>query len=205
MGLGRGIRTLFRLAVVAGVVAPALSLASNGGIMSSIETRTYEVEGTTASGLVRYMDTHPAQGDHGAALASIHPDYQMSLTTRQSGDICVPAIVGVHVDFELTLPEAASPGQMSGRTRSAWNGFLAFARAHEAHHKASYIACATAFVTQARRQSASECFALEATLRGMLAQMKRDCEAKQVPFDRAQARALVNLRLFATARYQRPY
>jgi len=148
------------------------------------------------------MDTHALQGDHGAAYANIHPDYQLSLTTTQRGGLCVPASVRIHIDFELTLPVAANPGRMSGRTRAAWNGFAAFARGHEMHHKASYIACATALVAQARRQSASECFALESAIRGMLAQMKRDCEAKQVAFDRAQARVVPNLKLFTMARYQ---
>lgn len=176
--------------------------AAGGGVTTSTDLRTYPVEGTTALALLRYMDTHPVQGDHGAAYASIHPDYQLSLVTTQRGGMCVPQSVSVNVAFTETVPEAASRGAMNGRTRAAWDSFAAFARAHEAHHKASYIACATAFVVQAKRQSADECFALESSIRGMLAQMKRDCEAKQVPFDRAQARVLVNLRLFTAAQYQ---
>jgi len=176
--------------------------AAGGGVTSSTDLRSYAVGGTTALGLVRAMDTHPLQGDHGAAYANIHPDYQLSLATRQRGGLCVPSSVSVHVDFDLTLPVAANPGGMSARTRAAWDGFTAFARAHEMHHKVSYIGCATAFVTQARRHSASECFALQSTIRGMLAEMKRDCEAKQVPFDREQARVVANLRLFNMARVQ---
>lgn len=179
---------------------PCAGAADGGGVTSSTNTRNFRVEGSTATALVRFMNGHPLQGDHGAAYASIHPNYELMLTTRREGAMCVPARVVVHVDFELTLPVAASPGAMSKRTRSAWAGFAAFARAHENHHKASYLGCARAFVGEARRRAASQCFALEADLRGRLATMKRACEAKQAPFDRAQAQILPRLALFAMAR-----
>jgi len=185
-----------------GLVALAtvvLALPAAAGVTSSTEQHSFVVEGTTASGLVRFMNGHAVDGDHGHAYASIHPDYQLSLTTRESGGICRAARVDVHVEFQLTLPVADTSG-MSRRVRGAWGGFAAFARAHENHHKSSYLGCAQNFVVQARRQSAPSCTELEGDLDQMLYAMKRACEVKQRPFDQSQARVLRNLSLFVLAR-----
>jgi len=184
-------------------LAVALALmasAAMGGVTSSTDQHDFLVEGTTAASLVRFMNGHALSGDHGHAYASIHPDYQLTLATHDAGGICRPSGVDVHVQFDLTLPVAASPGAMSHRTRAAWSSFTAFARAHENHHRASYLGCASAFVAQARRQSGPSCLALQDEIRRMLYDMKRSCEVKQRPFDQSQARVLRNLALFALAR-----
>ncbi len=192
-------RSIVRLAAVGAVFIPVLTLAAGGAVTSSTTEHDFVVDGTTPSAIVHYMDSHAVSGDHGHAYANIHPNYQLSLTTHQAGDMCVPSDVDVHVDFDLTLPVAADVAGMSGRTRWAWNDFAAFARAHEGHHKASYLACAAAFVAQARRQSAAECFALEENIRQMLYEMKQNCEAAQAPFDRAQRWPLVHQPLLEMA------
>lgn len=171
-----------------------------GGVTSSTDQHSFVVEGATAASLVRFMNGHALPGDQGHAYASIHPDYQLTLATHESGGICRPSRVDVYVRFDLTLPVAASPGAMSRRTRSAWNGFAAFARAHENHHRASYLGCAATFLAQARRQSAPSCFALQEEIRQLLYDMKRACEVRQRPFDQSQARVLRNLALFSMAR-----
>ena len=180
-------------------LAAAASVAI-AGVTSSISQQSFVVEGTTASGVVRFMNGNAFDGDHGHAYASIHPDYGMSVTTRERGGICRPAQVNVHVDFEMTLPVAADVSRMSGRVRGAWNNFAAFARAHENHHRFSYLGCAQSFVVQAQRQSAPSCIELEGDLDQMLYAMKRECEVRQRPFDQSQARTLRNLSLFALAR-----
>lgn len=182
-----------------GAASAVLSLPAVAGVTASTDQRNFVVEGTTASGLVRFLNGHAFEGDHGRAYASVHPDYQLSLTTRESGGMCRPARLDVRVNFDLTLPVANISG-MSGRVRSAWNNFVAFARAHENHHRLSYLGCAQSFVVQARRQSAPSCFELESDLDQMLYAMKRSCEAKQRPFDQSQARVLRNLSLFVLAR-----
>jgi predicted secreted Zn-dependent protease len=178
-------------------VLPALA-----AVTSSTDQHSFIVEGSTAGGLVRFLNGHAFEGDHGRAYASVHPDYQMSVTTRESGGICRPARVDVHIDFDLTLP-VADTSRMSGRVRGAWNGFAAFARAHEKHHKQSYLGCAQSFVAKARRQAAPSCVELESDLDQMLYAMKRACEAKQRPFDQSQARVLRYLGLFVLARSER--
>ncbi len=193
------VTSLLRLAL-AGAVCVVLSPAAFAGVTSSTDQRSFVVEGTTAVGLVRFMNGHALEGDHGHAYASIHPDYQLSMTTHDSGEMCRPALVDVHVDFDLTLPVAADADGMSRNTRSAWNNFAAFARVHENHHKMSYLGCASAFVVQARQQTAPSCDEVSMEVRQMLYDMKRDCEVKQRPFDQSQSRILRNLRLFALAR-----
>lgn len=193
------VTSLLRLAM-AGAVLTIFSASALGGVTSSISQQSFVVQGTTATGVVRFMNGHAFEGDHGHAYASIHPDYQLSMTTRESGGMCRPAQVNVNVEFDLTLPVAADINGMSGRVRGAWNYFTAFARAHENHHRASYLGCAQGFVVQARQQSAPSCTELEGDVDQMLYAMKRACEVKQIPFDQSQARILRNLSLFALAR-----
>lgn len=190
------------MALASVVFATLLASPMAAGVTTSISYRDYVVEGTTAAGLVTFMNRNPLQGDHGHAYASIHPNYNLMVATRETGGMC-RASVSVNLNFALTPPRAASPGGMGKSTRSAWNGFVNFARGHEEHHRASYTACTKAFVARAERQSAGQCLVLSSQIREMFADMKRDCEAKQRAFDRSQARVLPGLSLFAMARYQR--
>jgi predicted secreted Zn-dependent protease len=165
------------------------------GVTSSIDRRDYAVYGSTTVALVTYMNRHPIQGDHGHAYASIHPTFKLDLKTSQTGGMC-KAQVNVNIRFTLTLPTASTSG-MTKSARKAWLGFVAFAKAHEEHHRQSYIGCAKDFVTAAERKSAGQCVALTSDIKTMFKKMQTDCEAKQRDFDRAQARVLRNLSLFS--------
>ena len=171
------------------------------GVTSSIVNRDYQVSGTTASGLVRFMNGNPLRGDNGNAYASIHPNYRLDVSTREKAGVC-RAEVDIDIRFTLTLPKA-STAAMSRSTRSAWNNFVSFAKRHEEHHRQSYVGCARAFVARAERLSEKQCFALSAEIRRQFSQMKRDCEAKQREFDRSQIYALARLSLFSMAQHQR--
>lgn len=203
MPLGDFVSSRICRATVAAALVCVSSIAS-AGVTSRTNQYKFLVEGTTAAGLVRYMNGHAISGDHGSAYANIRPTYDLSLKTKQSGGgMCRPAQVNVHVTFDLTLPVAASPGAMGKSTRRAWNAFVGFAAVHENHHKASYLGCAKAFVAQALRQTAPSCFSLQSELDQMLREMERSCEAKQRPFDQSQARVLPRLSLFSMAGYRR--
>lgn len=153
-------------------------------------TNAYPVQGTTAKQIVRHMQSHPIRGDHGSAFANIRPRYTLSVKTAEKGGICRAADVDVHIHFTLTVPEASQRSRMSGQVRSAWDSFSRFIRNHEEHHRQSYIGCAKAFVREARRETAPSCFAVEREIRRMFETAKRDCEAKQVAWDRGQKGAL---------------
>jgi predicted secreted Zn-dependent protease len=195
---GRYVGAMLRLGIACVLSVVAWLGPAVAGVSFSIDNRTFYVSGTTPTSLVRYMNSHAIQGDHGNAYASIHPNYRLGLSTKQAGGIC-RADVDIDLHFTLTLPKANTSG-MSRSTRSAWNSFVSFARAHEEHHRLSYIACAKAFVAKAERMTDKQCFSLNADIRKMFAQMKRDCESKQRPFDAAQARVLAGSSLFAMAR-----
>lgn len=198
-GTGRGLQLFLRLAMASAAWVVLFLAPSWAEVTWRVVERSNVVEGKTAKALVSSMNRNPVRGDHGAAYASIHPDYSLSISTEQKGGMC-RASVNVAIRFHLTLPKAASPGAMSGRTRSAWNGFVNFARNHEEHHRVSYVACATAFVKSAERLSNKQCFALSSEIRSKFLAMKRDCEVKQQSFDRSQAQTLPRLALFSQAR-----
>ncbi|MBI4922069.1 MAG: DUF922 domain-containing protein [Devosia nanyangense] len=202
MGLSRRVDLLLRLALTGAVAVVLCSATSRAGVTTSLYQQDHVVTGSTAAQLVRSMNASPVRGDHGNAYASIHPNYTLSVETRERGGIC-RASVDVAIHFRLTLPKAANTGRMGRSTRSAWNGFVNFARNHEAHHRVSYTECARSFVVRAERMGDRQCFALSSDIRQMFAKMKRDCEAKQLAFDRSQARVLPGLSLFAMARHQR--
>lgn len=174
-------------AVILGCLWEAPSLAQ---VTTSTTTKTYPVPGTTAKAVIRYMQGHPIRGDNGSAFANIRPRYTLSVKTAEKGAICRATDVDVKIHFTLTLPQATGRASMSSRDRKSWDSFAAFIRNHEDHHRRSYTSCAKSFVQQARRESASSCFAVESSIRRLFDQMKRDCEAKQVAWDRTQKGAL---------------
>lgn len=170
------------------------------GMQVSNLLKSYEVPGTTAKSLVRFMVLNPFQGDHGEAWASIHPNYSLSIPTKQQGAVCRAPDVNLRIEFVMTLPRAVDRVSMSARTRAAWDIFAEFARRHEKYHQAVYEAFARDFASKASRMTATSCFALKLEIQQQYEQMKRDCESRQQAFDRLQARILTNLMLFKLAR-----
>lgn len=200
MWRGNSPRRLWRVVIAVTVGALAI-LPAAAGVRTTSVTRAYVVPGTTAKAVVTYMQRHPFPGDSGGAFANIRPSYSLSVETRPQGGICRASKVDLAVRFVITLPEARDYSRMSPGTQRAWRGFAAFAQRHEEAHRLSYIGCAERFVAQARRQTAKSCRALESTVRRMLQQARRDCEAKQAAFDRRQPNAVRALALFNMAGY----
>lgn len=195
----RRVNSLLRLAF-ASVLALAFSGVATGGVTSSIDQHDFEVWGSTPRELVTYMNNHAFEGDSGRAYANMHPTYSLSLTTKESGGVCRPESVDVHIQLRLTLP-AADTSQMTPRTRPLWNNFVAFARMHEFHHRTTYLSCAQEFVQRERSSSAPSCWALTEEMNQALQQMGHQCEAREQPYERSQARILMGLGLFRAAGY----
>jgi predicted secreted Zn-dependent protease len=188
-----------------GLVAAAAGLLwvaqVEAGVISSTQIEPYRVGGTTADGLVSYMRIHPYQGDHGDAVAHIRPSYSLSIATKDSGGACKASSVNLNVRFLLTLPQATNASAMSPATRGAWSTFVAFARRHEETHRSIYLQCAGDFVAKAMRLTASSCLALKSNIGSLLETEKRACDLRQNAFDRQQYRSVLNLNLFALAKY----
>jgi predicted secreted Zn-dependent protease len=199
--LGLSVRSWVRVALVGAVLAFAATAAS-AQVTVTVNKRDHIVQGTTASALVRSMNSNPVRGDHGNAYASIHPNFNLSVKTKERGGQC-RADVSIKLRFDLTLPKAASPGKMNSRTRNAWNSFANYARNHEAWHQSSYTSCAKSFVSRAERMSDKQCLALQSDIRTAFNQMKRDCEARQLEYDRGQRSVVARMNLFSMARAQR--
>jgi predicted secreted Zn-dependent protease len=196
-----------RRARVAVATLTALALLSEplgveAGVTTSTTYRDYRVSGSTPSGLVTYMRSHPFPGDRGAAVANIRPSYSLSVSTKTSGGICRASSVNLKVNFVMTLPKATT--SLSGGTRSSWNNFVAFARRHEETHRSIYIGCARNFVAKAQRLTAGSCFTLQSRIRAMLDAERRACDRKHAAFDRRDAGRIFGLGLFAQARKGRP-
>lgn len=200
-GLGLSVRFWLRAALLGAALA-AFAPVATAQVTVTVNKRDHLVQGTTASALVRSMNSNPIRGDHGSAYASIHPNFNLSVKTKEKGGMC-RADVSMKLRLDLTLPKAASPGKMSSRTRSAWNSFAGYARNHEAWHQSSYTSCAKRFVSSASRMSGKQCIALQSDIRTAFNKMKRDCEARQLEYDRGQRSVVARMTLFSMARMQR--
>lgn len=199
--LGLRVRVWLRVALLGATLAVFCS-AAHAQVTVTVNKREHVVSGTTASALVRSMNSNPIHGDHGSAYASIHPNYNLSVRTKERGGMC-KADVSIRLRLDLTLPKAASPAKMSSRTRSAWNGFANYARSHEAWHQSSYTGCARSFVGWAERMSDKQCISLQSDIRTAFSTMKRDCEARQLDYDRGQRSVVARMALFSMARMGR--
>lgn len=201
LGFGLCVRSWLR-AALSGAVTLALCATAVAEVTVTVNKRDHVVQGTTAAGLVRSLNGNPIRGDHGSAYASIHPTFNLSVKTKERGGLC-RAEVGIRLHFDLILPRAASPGAMSSSTRSAWNSFVTYARNHEAWHQSSYTDCARRFVSRAERMSDKQCLALQGDIRTAFTSMKRECETRQLAYDRGQRASVAGMRLFSMARAQR--
>ncbi len=187
---------------LAAVAAFALTLAlpASAGVTTSTQYRSYKVGGTTEKGIVRYMRSHPYMGDNGHAYANIKHRFKLDVDTAQDGKICKVEDIDLAISFVITLPKSSNPDALTKSARSSFNGFVSFAKKHEETHRASFTDCGRSFVAKAKRQTAGQCSALVRDIRAMLKAMDRDCEAKQVSFDRKESKRVNGLTLFRKGR-----
>ncbi len=173
---------------------------ASGGVTSSTELHDYRVSGTTMTGLVSYMLSHPFPGDEGPALANIRQRYSLSVKTKDAGGVCRPSSVDVNIHFVMTLPKAVNASAFSGGTKPAWYSFVAFARHHEETRRSIFLQCGQAFVAKAMQMQASSCFALQANIRNVFEAAKQACDRKQVAYGRADDPRVRHLTLFVVTR-----
>lgn len=184
-------------AVVA--LCPAVAPAMAGMTVTS-DIRYYHAGGSTADSLARSMRDNPIEGDHGAAVANVRPQYRLDIDARQQGQICRVTDVDLGIRFVTTLPQADESG-MSPRTRAYWRSFIAFTARHEGTHKAIYQQCARDFIARARRLTdRTGCGTIQSEARRLFEASKQACESRQAAFDRREAPRLRRLPLFATTR-----
>ena len=185
-----------RAAMIAGTTV-GISAAAVADVRTSTRTQTYSVGGTSARSLVSYMRSNPFRGSNGDAVANIRPSYSLHIASKQSGGSCRASNVTLNISFLVTVPRARSA--LAGSTRSAWDGFVAFASRHENTHRQIYVECGNAFVAKAERLSSSSCSGLDAAIRQLLESEKRACESRQRAFDRAEYGRVKGLALFKMA------
>jgi predicted secreted Zn-dependent protease len=182
----------------AAVVLLAPPVPALADVRTTTRTSYYKVSGTTARALVRNLNSRPLHGDYGRAYANIKPTWTLDVTTRDAGASCRADEVDVRISFRLTLPQAAS--RLTGRTKSAWDGFVNFATRHEQWHERSYTDCARKFMRQAQRVTAPTCSGVRQEVRQLFEDAKRGCEVLQRNFDRQERGRLSGLALFRLAR-----
>ena len=143
------------------------------------------------------------RGDDGPAVANIRPHYTLSVDTTSSDAVCAVKDVDLNVNFVMTLPQARMPGAFSPGTRTAWFGFVDFARRHEETHRTIYIDCADSLATRIEQLTTASCTQLRAGIDTMFRLENRACEQRQRGFDRGEYRKLLRLSLFSGSRHAR--
>lgn len=195
-GSGRKLRNLVAATLAAAFLLDGSAVA---GVTSATATRFYSVGGTTQSSLAAKMRANPFRGDRGGAVANIRPRYSLSVATKQDGGTCRVSSVNLRVSFVLTLPRAKEAAMSSG-TRSAWRGFVSFARRHEQGHRSIYMQCAHNFTVKAQRLSGSSCGGLQSQARRLLDAENRACDKRHAAYDRSERRRVSGLALFRNTR-----
>lgn len=188
------------MAVLAIAAAMAVCLPASAGVTSDTSYRSYNVGGTTERGIVRYMRQHPFRGDNGHAYANLKHRHTLRVETEKDGPICRATEVNLDIDFTMTLPKSSNPKALSASARRSFDGFVNFAKKHEEHHRASFIACGKSFVSKALRLRAAQCATLISDIKALLKKSDAACEAGERGFDRQQSRAVNGLALFRNGR-----
>ena len=107
----RGVPVVLAFITGSILTAVALCVTAVAEVKVTVNKGDHVVQGTTASGLVRSLNGNPVRGDHGSAYASIHPNYNLSVKTRERGGMC-----RADVTIRLNSPADAfgPPGTPSG-------------------------------------------------------------------------------------------
>jgi predicted secreted Zn-dependent protease len=174
------------------------TLPAPAGVTSTTATRFYSVGGTTQASLASKMRSNPFLGDRGGAVANIHPNYSLSVTTKPEGGTCRVANVNLKINFVMTLPRAKESAMAAG-TRSVWRSFVSFARGHEQGHRSIYMQCAHNFSVKAQKLTGG-CGGLQGQARRLLDAEIRACDKRHAAYDRSERRRLGGLALFQTPR-----
>jgi predicted secreted Zn-dependent protease len=182
--------------IACAIVLAAATLPAGATVTSDTTYRYYNVGGTTEREIVRYMRSHPYQGDNGHAYANLKHRFKLSLKTSANGGQCKVDKIDLDIDFVMTLPRSANPDKLTKRARNSFNGFVNFAKRHEEHHRASFTECGKSFAAKARQMKAEQCFTLNSEIKAALRKMDQACEAKQKGFDRSESKRVHQLALF---------
>ncbi|MBD1546823.1 DUF922 domain-containing protein [Roseibium aggregatum] len=194
--------------ITAPIAAAAVLLLGAGDILraeiiqKTVE-RKYTVYGKTAADVAAYMRDRPFHGDSGAAIANIRPKYSFDFKTKKSGASCKADRFRLRIQFTLTLPYAAQESSFDRRTKSRWKSLQRFVRGHEAVHKKIYLSCARQLERDVRKLRPEFCGSLNRDIARLIRESKKECEKKQLAFDRRQLRSLTYHSFFKLARQER--
>ncbi len=190
---------------IAALLAP-LALAAPAGLAAcasppptELSVSTYRVSGGSERALTRSLALHGPRLPNGErALAAVTLAFDPRFRVDDRPGSCRLRDVSVAVKADVTLPEWRERERARGELAEAWDGFLAYAIAHELEHVRIAQGYARRIEGAMRRASAPDCDALSDRLAPEIARILAEHDAAQNRFDaREQARLAARARAAA--------
>ena len=178
-------RTVLTCLVAVGALCAPEALA---GTKAVVQTRTYDVTGSSGTALVDAMDRKgPRHGFMTHAIATTSYTVDWDLDAGQGNGFCRMRGVNGTLNLSYTFPRLASPATSALKRR--WNKFFAGVRAHEETHgriAREMMRATERSITGLQVVNDPSCYKTRREARLRIQAIYAEYEAKQNAFDRRE-------------------
>lgn len=176
------------------MLAPMIATTATAAPKVSVKTVYYTVHGSTPRDLLVYMLRNGPHGNHGRALGTTNANIRQSARLSPRGKGCVVQKHNLDVKMTLHLPRLAKGQKLTASDRNRWNGFAAYVKKHENHHKTLFIGCARRIDSKVRSIPQNQsCRAIAAKIKAIFADEDARCGRANQAYDRNEAKRVVKL------------
>jgi len=178
-------RTVLTCLVAVGALCAPEALA---GTKAVVQTRTYDVVGSSGAALVDAMDSKgPRHGFMTHAIATTAYTVDWNLDAREANGFCRVQRANGTLNLFYTFPRLASPATPALKRR--WNRFFAGVRAHEETHgriARQMMRATEKSITGLRIANDPSCYKARREAQLRIRAVYTEYEAKQNAFDRRE-------------------
>jgi len=178
-------RTVLTCLVAVGALCAPEALA---GTKAVVQTRTYDVVGSSGAALVDAMDSKgPRHGFMTHAIATTAYTVDWNLDAREANGFCRVQRANGTLNLFYTFPRLASPATPALKRR--WNRFFAGVRAHEETHgriAREMMRATEKSITGLRIANDPSCYKARREAQLRIRAVYTEYEAKQNAFDRRE-------------------
>lgn len=158
----------------------AAQAASKPAIQTSFNYFT--IVGTTPREIYADLLARGPQVGGMDALATTKVDFSQA-PQLAPGPLCKMKNFGTRLTFKVSLPHLAGEAGVSPSTRASWARFASELKAHEAHHRAIWTACANRLERQVMALKSESCENFKAAYADLSRKNLAVCEAENQLFD----------------------
>jgi len=150
----------------------------------------YSLYGKDALDILRSIHSRGPMLHGSNAIAMITPKFEVKGDLVQQGNSCRVQGFDIEHAFKITLPKLKTQNDLEPKVRILWDKFAAHAKWHEEEHRRIWLGCIALGERTVRALRAPSCAKLDEVAAKSLSKIFKDCEAKQVAFDKREEKVI---------------